>query len=106
VSFLDYAQWIVWLCPAIVTRCQSAAPFGGLTVSRDGADAAGLRARRVASGRPSRRFATCGAFSGETRNRTEDTTIFSRMLYQLSYLAEDPDPTGMKLFFEGILSWS
>jgi hypothetical protein len=26
-------------------------------------------------------------FSGETRNRTEDTTIFSRMLYQLSYLA-------------------
>jgi hypothetical protein len=25
--------------------------------------------------------------SGETRNRTEDTTIFSRVLYQLSYLA-------------------
>ena len=24
---------------------------------------------------------------GQTRNRTEDTTIFSRMLYQLSYLA-------------------
>jgi hypothetical protein len=24
---------------------------------------------------------------GETRNRTEDTTIFSRVLYQLSYLA-------------------
>ena len=27
-------------------------------------------------------------WSGETRNRTEDTTIFSRVLYQLSYLAE------------------
>ena len=28
---------------------------------------------------------------GETRNRTEDTTIFSRMLYQLSYLAATHD---------------
>jgi hypothetical protein len=27
--------------------------------------------------------------NGETRNRTEDTTIFSRVLYQLSYLAEN-----------------
>ena len=26
--------------------------------------------------------------SGETRTRTGDTTIFSRVLYQLSYLAE------------------
>jgi hypothetical protein len=26
--------------------------------------------------------------NGETRNRTGDTTIFSRVLYQLSYLAE------------------
>jgi hypothetical protein len=25
---------------------------------------------------------------GETRTRTGDTTIFSRVLYQLSYLAE------------------
>jgi HB1, ASXL, restriction endonuclease HTH domain len=32
-------------------------------------------------------------FSGETRNRTEDTTIFSRMLYQLSYLAGTNDPS-------------
>ena len=31
-------------------------------------------------------------FSGETQNRTVDTTIFSRMLYQLSYL-------GKPLFF-------
>jgi hypothetical protein len=31
---------------------------------------------------------------GETRNRTEDTTIFSRMLYQLSYLAATHDPSG------------
>jgi hypothetical protein len=30
----------------------------------------------------------CSAFpDGETRTRTGDTTIFSRMLYQLSYLA-------------------
>ena len=28
-----------------------------------------------------------GACDGETRNRTGDTTIFSRVLYQLSYLA-------------------
>jgi hypothetical protein len=35
-----------------------------------------------------------GPFSGETRNRTEDTTIFSRMLYQLSYLAASHDATG------------
>ena len=27
-------------------------------------------------------------FSAETQNRTVDTTIFSRMLYQLSYLGE------------------
>ncbi|MEA2292947.1 MAG: hypothetical protein QOE86_586 [Solirubrobacteraceae bacterium] len=31
----------------------------------------------------------CRAVSdGETRTRTGDTTIFSRVLYQLSYLAE------------------
>jgi hypothetical protein len=28
-----------------------------------------------------------GYFDGETRTRTGDTTIFSRVLYQLSYLA-------------------
>ena len=26
--------------------------------------------------------------SGQGRNRTDDTTIFSRVLYQLSYLAQ------------------
>src|SRR5947207_14078820 len=31
---------------------------------------------------------TAATFNGETRNRTEDTTIFSRVLYQLSYLAK------------------
>jgi hypothetical protein len=30
---------------------------------------------------------------GETRNRTEDTAVFSRVLYQLSYLAGTPDPS-------------
>ena len=29
-----------------------------------------------------------GFFNGETQTRTGDTTIFSRVLYQLSYLAE------------------
>lgn len=28
-----------------------------------------------------------GRADGETRNRTEDTAVFSRVLYQLSYLA-------------------
>jgi hypothetical protein len=31
-----------------------------------------------------------GRVDGETRTRTEDTAIFSRVLYQLSYLAEMP----------------
>ena len=31
-----------------------------------------------------------GVENGETRTRTGDTTIFSRVLYQLSYLAVEP----------------
>ena len=38
--------------------------------------------------RPTKKAPGCGTFgSGETRTRTGDTTIFSRVLYQLSYLA-------------------
>ena len=33
----------------------------------------------------------CSRLNGEGRNRTGDTTIFSRVLYQLSYLAEQRD---------------
>jgi hypothetical protein len=33
--------------------------------------------------------------SGEGRNRTGDTTIFSRVLYQLSYLAAPGDGSGV-----------
>ncbi len=33
-----------------------------------------------------------GGGHGETRTRTGDTTIFSRVLYQLSYLAVRPQP--------------
>jgi hypothetical protein len=44
-----------------------------------------------ASSRPSQRDAETaylqGIPDGETRTRTGDTTIFSRVLYQLSYLA-------------------
>jgi hypothetical protein len=32
--------------------------------------------------------------NGEGRNRTGDTTIFSRVLYQLSYLAARVDASG------------
>ena len=36
----------------------------------------------------------CRSFlNGEGRNRTGDTTIFSRVLYQLSYLAAAADGT-------------
>ena len=39
----------------------------------------------------------CGAFgSGETRTRTGDTTIFSRVLYQLSYLAVAPQTSVLR----------
>ena len=34
--------------------------------------------------------------SGETRTRTGDTTIFSRVLYQLSYLAAAPKASGLR----------
>ena len=38
---------------------------------------------------PSQKPEMCRPFcDGETRTRTGDTTIFSRVLYQLSYLAE------------------
>ncbi len=36
---------------------------------------------------PSQKYRICRDFSGEGRNRTGDTAIFSRVLYQLSYLA-------------------
>ena len=54
------------------------------TVAFSNADAA-----RSASGenRPTAAYAGLSA-NGETRTRTGDTTIFSRVLYQLSYLAE------------------
>ncbi len=47
----------------------------------------------------SRRFT-----DGETRTRTGDTTIFSRVLYQLSYLAATADGTGNRLGFAAPLS--
>src|SRR5215203_3468319 len=42
----------------------------------------------VRSHHGSRQRAGLRAVSGEGRNRTGDTTVFSRVLYQLSYLAE------------------
>ncbi len=37
--------------------------------------------------RPNPTLQTLQSFNGQGRNRTTDTTIFSRVLYQLSYLA-------------------
>jgi hypothetical protein len=43
-----------------------------------------------------KRWLLAGAFGyGETRTRTGDTTIFSRVLYQLSYLAAELRPVAM-----------
>ena len=33
-----------------------------------------------------------GSISGQGRNRTADTAVFSRVLYQLSYLAKNEGP--------------
>ena len=49
------------------------------------AGAAGEKQRRLIE--PAGKCAATGVFDGEGRNRTGDTTIFSRVLYQLSYLA-------------------
>jgi hypothetical protein len=41
-------------------------------------------------GRPAHKFAICDIYvrdDGEGRTRTGDTPVFSRVLYQLSYLA-------------------
>jgi hypothetical protein len=40
-------------------------------------------------------------WDGEGRNRTGDTTIFSRVLYQLSYLAEHGDGSGASSLIRG-----
>ncbi len=47
----------------------------------DGDGAGGFSCGNVTGGR------TSAAGSGEGRNRTGDTTVFSRVLYRLSYLA-------------------
>jgi hypothetical protein len=55
---------------------------GTVTSVRSGAFAS-RRDERTARQRPAKP-------DGETRTRTGDTTIFSRVLYQLSYLALEP----------------
>jgi hypothetical protein len=41
---------------------------------------------------------------GETGTRTQDTAIFSRVLYQLSYLAATPDPTAQRALQDDCLA--
>ena len=43
--------------------------------------------------RPVGNLCACLRASGEGRNRTGDTTVFSRVLYRLSYLAAAPQST-------------
>jgi hypothetical protein len=67
-------------------------PRTGICRSETGAEKAGKADGRVwadkAFGETYAQTACLQAFSsGETRTRTGDTTIFSRVLYQLSYLA-------------------
>src|ERR1700729_1266470 len=66
----------------------------------------GTGTRNPASGRRFPRDARCrqtpvfmrvSGADGERRTRTADTSIFSRVLYQLSYLAATPDPTGLRV---------
>jgi hypothetical protein len=55
------------------------------TVISDGETRTRTISEALPSGGP--RFEAGRAIYGETRTRTGDTTIFSRVLYQLSYLA-------------------
>jgi hypothetical protein len=66
--------------PAATWHRASCLP-GRLSSTRSN-DGFAARSRRTSRHDPPH---ACG--DGETRNRTEDTTIFSRVLYQLSYLA-------------------
>src|SRR3954452_11949754 len=67
------------------------------TVLRAGAK---LVAGRGAGRRKTPRFAGLSG-SGETRTRTGDTTIFSRVLYQLSYLAAADKASGPRTATRG-----
>jgi lactoylglutathione lyase len=49
-------------------------------------------------------FAEPNPLNGEGRNRTGDTTIFSRVLYQLSYLAKLPHASGSRPLLSGAMS--
>ncbi len=67
------------ICNAVIWLSRCAGSASARAAARaPGASAALARRRAGKTG------------NGETRNRTEDTTIFSRVLYQLSYLAESP----------------
>jgi hypothetical protein len=66
----------------------SARPIGA---EKAGKRPTGRLAVRSLPSRQQEKPRVCRAFGyGETRTRTGDTTIFSRVLYQLSYLALDP----------------
>jgi hypothetical protein len=93
-GYIELLQWLGGLGEDIVVGIEGAGSYGSLKgkdVKRTWREK--RRFRRL-SNRPSGHHKTrprAGIFrDGETQTRTGDTTIFSRVLYQLSYLAESP----------------
>ena len=73
----------------MVTRCWGVITFNNLGLSK-------VKPKNPSPHITEKKHPLWGAFSGaETGNRTQDTTIFSRVLYQLSYLG--PCQCGMIL---------
>jgi len=67
-----------------------AGPVRGYELPEDPGKDAGLpggATGRAGAGVVGGTFGTLGRIGGQGRDRTADTAIFSRMLYQLSYLA-------------------
>ena len=80
-------------CPEMMTpSCVGGLAFDGQRALKRPEKADERVWANAASGERSRRNRdSAGIFlDGETRTRTGDTTIFSRVLYQLSYLAVEP----------------
>jgi hypothetical protein len=78
-------------------RAWRASDVAGSIPDEPGVARAGIEPDASLEGERRRRFDPGRAGSGEGRNRTGDTTIFSRVLYRLSYLARQRDGSGGRL---------